>query len=257
MSVRAPWARRWPPGEPACGEGVKTGVILPLFQPTPDLALAVAKQAAAVGIDGVFCYDHLWPLGQPMRPALAPFPVLAAVAVSSPAVALGTLVARIGLVPESVLVAEFATLAALAPGVLAGLGSGDRLSAAENAAYGLAFERAAERRQALDRCARRLGDLGVTVWIGGAAPATVAVAEANGSAVNLWAASPSQVAEQARHGEVTWAGPSPPGHGTVRRAAIESLLGDLAVAGATWAILAWPAPLEDVAAVAGALDGRH
>ena len=59
---------------------IKLGVVLPSFRPTAADALDVARQADDAGIDGVFCYDHLWPMGRPDRPALAPFPLLAAVA---------------------------------------------------------------------------------------------------------------------------------------------------------------------------------
>ena len=113
----------------------RAGVVLPTFRDTPEDALAAAESAVAAGIDGLFCYDHLWPLGQPERPALAPFPLLGALAArygqrrddSGPY--FGTLVARIGLVPSAVLAAEFRALAALAPGrVIAGLGTGDRLA---------------------------------------------------------------------------------------------------------------------------------
>ncbi len=46
------------------------------------MRFAVAHRALAAGVDGVFCYDHLWPIGQPDRPALAPFPILATLAAS-------------------------------------------------------------------------------------------------------------------------------------------------------------------------------
>ena len=69
------------PGLPASGVGaatrrIRTGIVLPTFRQTADLALDVAARAEEAGVDGVFCYDHVWPLGQPDRPALAPFPVL-------------------------------------------------------------------------------------------------------------------------------------------------------------------------------------
>ncbi len=148
--------------EPARGSAleaptIKVGVVLPSFRPTADDALDVARQADDAGIDGVFCYDHLWPMGRPDRPALAPFPLLAAVASRTTRLAVGPLVARVGIVPERVLVAELAALAALAPGrVVAALGTGDRLSAAENEAYGLPFPPAADRREELRRCVRAL-----------------------------------------------------------------------------------------------------
>ena len=215
----------------------------------------MARRAEELGVDGVFCYDHLWPMGQPERPAIAPFPLLAAVAATTQKVTVGTLVARVGLVPDEVLISEFDALWALAPGrVVAALGTGDRLSAAENEAYGVPFAPAAERRASLRRCARALRRRGVRVWVGGGAPATVAVAEEEGVAVNLWAASPAEVAAQARRSEVTWAGPAPDRDDP--DSAVAALVAEVAGAGATWAVFGWPAPLEAMVRAARSLaDG--
>jgi alkanesulfonate monooxygenase SsuD/methylene tetrahydromethanopterin reductase-like flavin-dependent oxidoreductase (luciferase family) len=232
---------------------VRTGVVLPTFATSAAGALEVAERAEAAGVDGVFCFDHIWPLGQPQRPALAPFPVLAAVAVSTERLRIGTLVARVGLVPEDVLVGQFDALAALAPGrVVAGLGTGDRLSAPENEAYGVAYAPAGERLASLRRCARALLDRGIEVWVGAGAghPPTVAVAEEEGVAVNLWDAGVDRVASQARRSEVTWGGPAPrdPGSSSASEKATGGLVADLARTGASWAVFAWPAPLEVLAA---------
>ena len=151
---------------------MRTGIILPTFRPTPDEAFDVARRAVAAGIDGLFCYDHIWPMGQPDRPALAPFPLLAALVAtlddgdvghrSGPFV--GPLVARVGLVPNQVLVNQFLALDHLAPGrVIAGLGTGDRLSEEENVAYGVPFASAAERRAELVEVARALKASGLEV----------------------------------------------------------------------------------------------
>jgi alkanesulfonate monooxygenase SsuD/methylene tetrahydromethanopterin reductase-like flavin-dependent oxidoreductase (luciferase family) len=221
-------------------------VILPTFRETPDEAYAVVGEAEALGVDGVFCYDHLWPMGQPERPALAPFPVLGAIAGFTTTVRLGTLVARVGLVPDEVLLAQFAALELLAPGrVVAGLGTGDHLSAPENEAYGIPVLPPDARRASLAFCARELAARGVPVWVGGGAPKTLAMAEAEGVAVNLWDAAPAAVAAQAQRSEVTWAGPAPStGSDAERAARVGSLVGELAMAGATWVVLAWPAPLR-------------
>jgi len=226
---------------------VRTGLILPSFSDTPDAALAVARLAEDVGVDGVFCYDHLWPMGRPDRPALAPFPLLGAVAVSTDRVTVGTLVARVGLVPDEVLVAEVEALSMLAPGrVVIALGTGDRLSAQENEAYGVPFAAPADRRSSLRRCIRLLRERGVPVWIGGGSPRTVEVAEEEGAAVNLWAVPPELVARQAQRSEVTWAGPSPGSP-----AGVEALMMALNEAGATWAVFGWPLPVPAVDSLRG------
>jgi len=244
---------------------MRVGVILPSFRADADEACSVARQADRLGIDGVFCYDHLWPMGRPDRPALAPFPLLAAVAASSERIAVGTLVARVGLVPDEVLVAEVDALLALAPGrVVIALGTGDRLSAPENDAYGVPFAPTGERRAALRRVVRVLRDGGVPVWVGAGARATVEVAEEERVAVNLWDVAPEQVADQARRSEVTWAGPllqhaeggaAASDDAPAGAAAIKVLLPQLAEAGATWAVFGWPVPLEALATTNRELSG--
>ncbi len=224
---------------------MKLGLILPTFAERADAAFETAARAEAAGLDGVFCYDHVWPMGRPDRPALAPFPVLGALAARTSRLALGTLVARIGLVPEAVLVSQLVTLDQVSGGrAVAGLGTGDRLSAAENLAYGVPFAPAAERRAALDRVAATLRRRGLCVWVGGRAT-TAEVGRREGAAVNLWAATPAEVAQQAQAGEVTWAGPPPEGGG----AQLRPFLAALADAGATWAVLA---PGTDPGTLAGA-----
>lgn len=230
---------------------VRTGVVLPIFQPDADLALDVARRAESCGVDAVFCYDHLWPMGRPDRPALAPFPVLARVAATSQRVKVGTLVARVGLVPDEVLVAQFAALDRVAPGrVIAGVGTGDRLSVPENHAYGIPFEPAAVRRRALVRCLRGIRELGLVAWVGDGAAPTRRIALEEGAALNLWDAPPDRVAVAALDGEVTWAGPAPRAEG-----ALLPLVGALASAGATWAVFPWPVELDELAA-AGRATGR-
>ncbi len=237
---------------------IRTGVVLPTFRDTPDDAYAAASESVAAGVDGLFCYDHIWPLGQPERPALAPFPVLGALAsVLDPprrtgeGPFLGTLVARVGLVPNSVLAAQFVALDRLAPGrVIAGLGTGDRQSEQENVAYGIPFAPAAERRAELVDLARHLVGMGLTVWVAGGADGRTQEARAAGAALNLWDAEPALVAQRSADGvEVTWAGPPPKASPTVA----ETLRG-LHEAGATWAVFGWPVDVGELAAAARALD---
>lgn len=209
---------------------MRLGVLLPTFARGADQALAAAAEAAAAGLDGVFAYDHLWPMGSPERPSLAPFPVLAAVAARHEGLVVGPLVARVGVVSSAHLVGQFSTLEALYPQrVVAALGTGDRLSAAENDAYGLARRDANERRAMLAEAARVLAPR-MPVWFGGGAAATNELAWSLGAQVNLWGVSPERLAEAARHGPVNWAGPGPEDPAAT--------LDALASAGATWAVFA-------------------
>jgi hypothetical protein len=230
--------------------------MLPTFRDTADDALSIAAEAEAVGLDGVFVYDHLWPMGRPDRPALSPFPVLGAIAGSTTRLSVGTLVARVGVVPDETLVAEFAALACLAPGrVIAGLGTGDHLSANENRAYGLAFGPAEERREAVAHCATRLLEMGLNVWVGGLARATVEVAERVGAAANFWQVTPERVALQAVRSEVTWAGMVKPDGGDEAFDASDLVAvgRPLVAAGASWIVLGWPVRLQELAAAAETL----
>ena len=211
---------------------MKVGVLLPTFQTSAEPALEAAQRAVDAGLDGVFAYDHLWPMGSPQRPALAPFPVLASIAARHESLVVGPLVARVGLVSTHHLVAAFTTLAIVAPGrVIAAIGTGDRLSADENLAYGLPSLDAASRRALLAETAHELSGW-MPVWFGAGAPATNALARELGVTVNMWNATVGAVEDQAGEGPVSWAGPVPsPSSRTA------DLLDDLARAGASWAVL--------------------
>ena len=240
---------------------IRTGIVLPTFRDTPDEAFAAAAEAVEAGVDGLFCYDHIWPLGQPERPALAPFPILGALAGRHPPRAdrvdgpfLGTLVARVGLAPNDVLAAQFVALNHLAPGrVIAGLGTGDKMSEQENRAYGIPYPTAAERRAEMVSLGRRLIDDGLTVWIGGGTVGRRDEAHAAGAALNLWDAEAAVVAEHCAYAdgiEVTWAGPPP-----AAMPALGKRVSALKEAGATWVIFGWPVDLDEL--VAAARDARR
>lgn len=192
---------------------MKVGVTLPQFRQSTDAALAVARDAEGAGLDGVFVFDHLWPIGRPDRPALHSLVVLGAVASETATVGLGTLVARVGLVPDAVLVNALVTLDNVSGGrLIAGLGTGDALNRDENQAYGVSFAPAAERIEALVGCCRALRRAGVRTWAGGRSAALRnAALEAPADGWNAWGA---DVATMAADGapllaagcQVTWAG---------------------------------------------------
>jgi alkanesulfonate monooxygenase SsuD/methylene tetrahydromethanopterin reductase-like flavin-dependent oxidoreductase (luciferase family) len=228
---------------------VKIGVTLPQFGDDVEAAIAAARAAEAGGLDGVFVFDHLWAIGRPERPALTPFPLLGALASETTSVTLGTLVARVGLFADAVLVHHFATLhRMLGDRLVAGLGTGDSISAPENIAFGVGYPSIKERRAALARCCRLLRGLGITTWVGGASAGTLDVARRHADAVNLWDAPPSEL-RAVKGMEVTWGGivgTEPP--------AIAALLGELRAAGATWAVCAAPHGPEPVVEACRSLE---
>jgi len=224
---------------------VRLGVLLPTFRSSPRDAIAAADQAAAVGLDGVFAYDHLWPMGSPARPAIAPFEVLAVVAERQPSLVVGPLVARIGLVDDSVLLGQCRALRIVADGrVIVGLGTGDHLSREENLAYGLRYLEPDVRRASLRDTAKALHDEGMEVWVGGGAPATRVIATAIGCTLNLWDVEVAEVLDASASGPVSWAGPAPSGAGPIDEGALAGRLAALAGAGATWAVFTPQVPIE-------------
>ncbi|MBW4030539.1 MAG: LLM class flavin-dependent oxidoreductase [Acidobacteria bacterium] len=218
---------------------MKLGVILPTFRDDVDDAFEVAAQCDEFGIDGVFAYDHLWPMGSPTRPSLAPFPVLAAIAARHPTLHVGPLVARVGMVATAHLVTQFRTLAAVAPGrVVAAIGTGDAKSRDELEAYGLNYANADARRELVAQTALVLRDE-MPVWIGAGATPTNDLARELGVALNVWDTDLATTTSLVAHGTVTWAGPA--------RAELPAWVSQLDAAGVQWAVLA---PGVDVAALA-------
>ena len=224
---------------------VRVGVTLPQFRYDAETAITAARSAEALGLDGVFVFDHLWPIGQPDRPVIASLPLLGALAAETSRVAVGTLVMRVGLMPDEVLVSELLRVHEMSGGrLVAGLGTGDRLSAEENRAYGIDYPPAGQRRESLARCGAELAGAGCPVWVGAGAvvaPATREVAVRIGAAVNVWDTGTAAVADEPEL-EVTWGGPIAGGP-----KGVTTRVQELADAGATWVVCAWPESLEDVA----------
>ena len=215
---------------------MKLGVLLPTFRDNAEDALDCARDVERAGLDGVFAYDHLWPMGSPQRPALAPFPVLCAIAERSPRLMLGPLVARVGLVSSETLVEQFMTLNALGPGrVIAALGTGDKLSEGEQRAYDLDDRSADERRELLGEAIDALLPT-MSVWCGAGSSLTNDLARHHGAEINLWDASPPKVRDVALAGPVSWAGPL----GEDANTKLDELEG----LGATWVVASPPFNLE-------------
>jgi alkanesulfonate monooxygenase SsuD/methylene tetrahydromethanopterin reductase-like flavin-dependent oxidoreductase (luciferase family) len=233
---------------------MRVGLILPTFERSVQPALDAARAAEDAGLHGVFAFDHLWPIGRPGRPAIAPFPLLGGVAAVTTTVAIGPLVARIGLTSDEVLIDEFATLDAVSGGrVVAAVGTGDAKSAAEQLAYGLVIPPAAVRLARLEAVATELSRRGLATWVGGTSSETRAVAERTRATLNLWRGAPQVIAATSPSLPVSWAGGLPED-----ASAAVTALAALAVAGASWAVVLWkstPQKLADLAGDAGILLG--
>jgi alkanesulfonate monooxygenase SsuD/methylene tetrahydromethanopterin reductase-like flavin-dependent oxidoreductase (luciferase family) len=194
---------------------VRLGVTLPQFRDDAEPAVAVARRAEAAGLDGVFVFDHLWPLHQPDRPALHSLTLLGALAAETERISLATFVARVSLLPDALLVHTLFGLHRMCEGrFIAGLGTGDRDNRDENIAYGIGFAPAAARALQLVDCCRRLRELGVRTWVGGDSPTTRGIAAREADGWNGWGLSADEfvsLAAEVRAGsegtvEVTWGG---------------------------------------------------
>ena len=237
---------------------MRLGLSLPTFSPDAGALLEMAEAAEEAGVHGLFCFDHLWPLGHPERPALGMYPVLGAVAARTDKIAIGSLVARVGLLPDAVVAASIEGLHAIVGDrLIAGVGLGDRLSVDEHDRNGIARIGRRDREQSLAWLLERLAAAGIERWVGAGRPPTNEVARRAGASLNLWQASPAQVADAAERSglPVTWGGSLPEEAG----AAAEVLVA-LEHAGATWVVWGWPRSIEtlvEAARLAGiALEPR-
>jgi alkanesulfonate monooxygenase SsuD/methylene tetrahydromethanopterin reductase-like flavin-dependent oxidoreductase (luciferase family) len=188
---------------------VRLGVTLPQFREDAEPALAVARRAEAAGLDGVFVFDHLWPLHEPERPALHSLTLLGALTAETSRVTLGTFVARVSLLPDAVLVHTLHSVWRMRDGrFIAGLGTGDRDNRDENVAYGVGFTSAEDRARQLVDCCRRLRELGVETWVGGDSERARDIAAAEADGWNGWGLTADRFAALATGMpcEVTWGG---------------------------------------------------
>lgn len=186
---------------------MKIGLTLPQFSGDATAMVAAARRAEGEGIDAVFAYDH-YP--KPDRPeALHGLTMLGALAVATERIELGTLVARIGVVPDQVLLSQMRTAARLAgpDRFIAGLGVGDHLSDPEDAALGITRPSLDERFERLELVAVTLRGYGIPVWVGSRSRRGAALSAAVGAGRNLWEPTDQQLAEALLEAEgrpVTW-----------------------------------------------------
>jgi len=168
---------------------VRVGLTLPSFVDDPAVPIAIARDAEAAGVDGVFVFDHLFRRsGDGGRlPALDAIALLGAIASATTRIHIGALVFRASLRPPASLATAVATLERLAPGrVICAIGAGDSESREENETFGVGFGTLADRVAQLEATARAVCDAGAPVWIGGHAAPVRAVAAAAADGWNSW-----------------------------------------------------------------------
>jgi len=220
---------------------MRYGLALPVFSDDAEKALAFAARAAALGFDGLFAADHLFPPMGPEFPSLEVFATLAAVTARHPGITVGTLVTRVTLRPAGMLAKEAAALDGMSGGnTVIALGTGDGISIPEHAMFGFPFPPIGERRARLEETILALKALfagepwtggeyvgpvtgpllpppvrqgGPPVWVGGVADAAVDVAARVADGWNGWglgaeafAAKEKRLRAGGRDVEATWGG---------------------------------------------------
>ncbi len=214
----------------------------------------------------LFCYDHIWPMGQPERPALAPVPDPRRAGAPGRSADAARAAARSSArwwrgsawCPTRCWPRSSPPSSRLAPG------PGDR-----RARHGRPAERGGEPRlrdplRAGGRAPRRAGRRWPATWSArgsrsgwpAGAPARTEEARAAGAALNVWDADPALGGRAGGAGptalEVTWAGPPPAAAPTAGRDACRRSHD----AGASWAVFGWPVDVDELVAAARAASVR-
>jgi alkanesulfonate monooxygenase SsuD/methylene tetrahydromethanopterin reductase-like flavin-dependent oxidoreductase (luciferase family) len=206
---------------------MKVGVVVPLFSGDPAKVLRAAREAEDLGFDGAFAFDHFFPPGGPRDgAALEAFTTLAAIAVVTERIHLGTLVTRASIRPTGLLAKTAAWLDEASGGrLILGIGTGDPIDRPEHEAYGLPLLGKADRRAHLEETLQALRALfrgrafpggewvpplqgplrpaptqdgGPPMWVGGQADEVIRIAARLADGWNGWGLGPEEFARKAR-----------------------------------------------------------
>ncbi|MGQ0849167.1 MAG: LLM class flavin-dependent oxidoreductase [Actinomycetota bacterium] len=174
-------------------------LTLPQFAASFNDAGVLGRMAADIGLAGLFCFDHLIPLGNVYRPVFEHAAVMGAMAATS-TVRVGSLVTRVTLRPPATTAAMARCAYAIAGGqMVLGLGVGDRLSEDELVRNGMALVKLDRRlgllEETIGEVRRHVPDL--PIWVGGRHPGVRQVAAAHADGWNAWHASASELADEA------------------------------------------------------------
>jgi len=180
--------------------GPRVGLTLPSFVRDPDEVFAVVEAAEAAGLDGVFCYDHIFRVAADgsHRPALESTALMGAVASVSSRLHVGSLVIRASLRPAALTALTLSTVNRISGGrVIGAIGAGDSESERENEQFGLAFGSIEDRLAELRDAVRATRDQGFPVWVGGLHRDVRALAAAEADGWNRWGGEVDRFREQA------------------------------------------------------------
>jgi len=170
---------------------------LPTFLENPDVTFETALDAERLGLDGVFVYDHMWPIGHPNQPAISALIILGSLTQITERLRLGTLVSRVGLVGDQLLFSDMVTLDILSNNrLIAGLGTGDKKSVIENQLLNIKKLTVPERQNSLAKIALQLSQMGVETWVGAGLDSTNKIALRSFSKLNFWDVSPDILQEK-------------------------------------------------------------
>ncbi len=201
----------------------RISVTLPQFRYESGPMLEAAQRAEDLGFDGVYVFDHLFPLGNPDRPIFEGFVALGAVAAVTSKITIGTLVVRAPIRPAWTTAKAAWSAQAISGGRLTlGLGAADSMSKPEFEAYGLPFGSATERIDSVRQTIAALhapelqlpGFLPPKTWVGGRSPVVRAMAAEVADGWNAWGGTADRLAHEtteirekaARPFEVSWGG---------------------------------------------------
>jgi alkanesulfonate monooxygenase SsuD/methylene tetrahydromethanopterin reductase-like flavin-dependent oxidoreductase (luciferase family) len=188
--------------------------------------LSFARRAEALGFDGGFCIDHMWPIPDPALPIPECWTALAAITACTERLRVGTLVTRTTVRNPALLAKMAATVDEIGGGrLILGVGTGDDLNHAENTGYGLPFFEAKQRvaslreflevvsllwredRATLEGTYFQLHQAALypkpvqrprpPIWVGGRSPAIRRIAAAQADAWNAWGVTPEELAQGA------------------------------------------------------------
>ena len=193
-------------------------------------------------LDGIFIFDHLWPVGQPTKAAHDSVSLASFVLSNTSQLKVGILAMRLTLRGLESSLSSILSLSSLAEErLIVTLGIGDKLSDRENSAFGiekLSFEqRLIELEKAVELLKTRISEL----WIGGSSSAINDIALKYNLLVNFWDVPICQIDGSTT--PFTYAAPFVSVSHSKDLNAVEDFR-NLANAGAKWAIVGWPPSIE-------------